>query len=135
MVMNPVGVPMGGAIEGFTRGVGKEMQGAASKGVRQAGHALVKHAPKVGFGGEFVAGGLLGTPGLGAMAGHQLAGMAGEHLMHAAHGFVPHALGAGVQEAGMAAPRILPRAGQALAQAAVGMKARAGHWGGKLVGA
>jgi hypothetical protein len=135
MAMNPVGVPMGGAIEGFTRGVGKEMQGAASKGVQQAGRALVKHAPKVGFGGEFVAGGLLGTPGLGAMAGHQLAGMAGEHMMHAAHGLIPHTLGAGVQEASLAAPRVLPRMGGVIGQAAMGMKARAGHWGGKLVGA
>jgi hypothetical protein len=135
MAMNPVGVPMGGAIEGFTRGVGKELQGASHAGVQAAGHALVRHAPKVGFGGEFVAGGLLGTPGLGAMAGHQLAGMAGEHVMHAAHGLIPHTLGAGVQEASMAAPRIVPRAMQALGQGMMGLKARAGHIGGKLVGA
>lgn len=135
MAMNPVGVPMGGAIEGFTRGVGKELQRSGNQAVQAAGHGLVRHAPKVGFGGEFVAGGLLGTPGLGAMAGHQLAGALGEHAMHAAHGIIPHTLGAGVQEASMAAPRLLPRVGNVIGQGIMGLKARAGHIGGKLVGA
>lgn len=102
MALNPMGPAMGGAIEGFTRGVGKEMQGAASQGVQRAGAAMVKHAPKAGFGGELIAGGLLHTPGLAANIGHGLA--------PAAHGAVQHLLGAASQEAYTAAPKFLPRA-------------------------
>lgn len=139
MAMNPVGVPMGGAIEGFTRGVGKEMQRAGNTAVQNAGHSLVRHAPKIGFGGEFLAGSALGAPGLGALAGHQLGAMAG-HLggaaAHVGHNpLVQHALGAGVQEASMGAGRMLPRMGQIAGNAMMGLKARAGHIGGKLVGA
>lgn len=139
MAMNPVGVPMGGAIEGFTRGVGKELQGAGNRGVQAAGHALVRHAPKVGYGGELLAGMGLPVTGLAGVAGHQLGGAVAHHLGGAAHqlahGVGAHALGASVQEASLAAPRILPRMGNLVGQAAMGLKARAGHIGGKLVGA
>lgn len=71
MVTNPLGVPLGGALEGATRGVGKELQRAGSSGVQRAGQAMVKHAPKAGVVGEV---GALG--GLGAAVHAPLSGAA-----------------------------------------------------------
>lgn len=104
MALNPVGVPMGGAIEGFTRGVGRELQNVGHKGVQSAGRLMQKHAPKVGLGGELLAGGLLHTPGLAAQAGAALA--------PGAAGAVQHLLGAGAQEMYSRAPKLVPRAMQ-----------------------
>lgn len=99
MALNPVGVPMGGAIEGFTRGVGKELQNVGHQGVQSAGRLLQKHAPKVGFGGELLAGGMLHAPGLAATIGGAAAPGAAEA--------VQHLVGAGAQEAITRGPKFL----------------------------
>jgi hypothetical protein len=102
LALNPIGTGMGGAIEGAARGVGKEMAGSARKGVQTAGRALQKHAPKIGLGGELVAGGFLHTPGLASAIGGAVA--------PAAHGVAQHVIGEGAQRLGRAIPKAIPRA-------------------------
>jgi hypothetical protein len=57
LMANPLGIPLGGAIEGATRQGGKEL---ASKGFQRAGGALQSHAGKIGLGGE-----IAGLAGIG----------------------------------------------------------------------
>jgi hypothetical protein len=60
VALNPLGKPVGGAIEGLSRGAGQELQRAAGQaaevgagGIRGAlGRGLVKHAPHIGTVGE-----------------------------------------------------------------------------------
>jgi hypothetical protein len=104
LALNPFGEPMGGGIEGLTRGVGKEMQRSGSAGVQAAGRAMQKHAPKVGLGGEIVAGGLLHTPGLASALGAQLA--------PTAHGVAQHAAGTFAQSMPKMAPKVMSGAGR-----------------------
>lgn len=105
MALNPLGAGTGGAIEGFTRGVGKELQNVGHQGVQSAGRALVQHAPKVGLGGEFLAGGLLHAPGLAPQIGH--------HLAPLAHEGIQHLLAAGTEQAYQHAPKFVPRMARA----------------------
>lgn len=104
LALNPIGTGMGGAIEGAARGVGKELQTSARSGVQTAGRLMQQHAPKIGLGGELVAGGFLHTPGLASAIGGAIA--------PAAHGVAQHALGEGAQRLGRAIPRAIPRAAQ-----------------------
>jgi len=46
---NPLGIPLGGALEGAVRQTGRELH---RKGATRVGSALQKHAPKAGFAGE-----------------------------------------------------------------------------------
>ena len=84
--MNPLGKPVGGFIEGITKGTGQELQrsagvlGKATGGGAQGaiGRSMVKHAPKVGIGGEVLTGAATAT-GLGhavSPAAHALGGIA-----------------------------------------------------------
>lgn len=110
LALNPIGTGMGGAIEGAARGVGKELQTSARAGVQTAGRLMQRHAPKIGLGGELVAGGLMHAPGLASVLGGAIAPSAG--------GIAQHALGEGAQRLGKALPRVVPRlagmAGRAL---------------------
>jgi hypothetical protein len=62
--MNPLGKPIGGAIEGLSRGVGKELQRAGGLGVEAGGggirgqlaRGLQRHAPTIGQAGEILTG-------------------------------------------------------------------------------
>lgn len=106
LALNPIGVPMGGAIEGLSRGAGKELQRSGSRAVQGAGRVLQKHAPKIGLGGEVVAGGLMHAPGLASVLGGAMA--------PGAHGVAQHALGSAAQSV----HKVAPRAAQGMARAA-----------------
>lgn len=60
LAINPLGVPLGGAIEGVTKQVGRELVNTGSKTMGAAGGALQRHAGKAGLAGE-----IAGLSGLG----------------------------------------------------------------------
>lgn len=71
--LNPIGKPLGGFIEGVTKGTGQELQRSAGTLGRAAGggargslgRGMVRHAGKVGLGGE-----ILGAAGTATALGH-----------------------------------------------------------------
>lgn len=85
-VLNPLGKPVGGAFEGISRGVGKELErasGAIQTGIKggetlgggiagSIGRGLQRHAPRVGQAGE-----ILGAAGTATAAGAALSPAAG----------------------------------------------------------
>jgi hypothetical protein len=73
MVINPIGVPMGGAIEGATRQLGRE---AGAAGLKRTGKALRQHAGKVGLAGEVAGMAGLGTALHAPLSGQALLGKA-----------------------------------------------------------
>ena len=105
LALNPLGAPLGGAMEGLARGTGKEMQRAGNTGVQAVGRGLVKHAPKIGVGGEIVAGGMLHAPGLASTLGHAIA--------PTTHGIVQHAVGSAAQSIHKLAPEAMTMASEA----------------------
>lgn len=83
MVLKGVGVPIGGAMEGLTRGSGKELQRSGTAAVQRLGRGMEKVAPRVGQIGELGAVPLMAT-GLGIpITGAGLFG--GQMLGAAAH--------------------------------------------------
>jgi hypothetical protein len=74
--LNPLGKPFGGAIEGVTRGVGKELERGAEGARAAVGRGLQRAAPHVGTAGEIV--GAAGTAtALGSAVSPMAAGLAG----------------------------------------------------------
>jgi hypothetical protein len=143
-VINPIGTPMGGGIEGMTRQIGREFSSAGHKGV---GGALKRQAGKVGLVGEVAglagmgtaahlpmsAAGVLGgkmsgglaaaAPALADVAGHvaEPLGHAGKVLAHGAEDAmgmatkkVPALAGRGLTAMKSIGSRILGRAPQAV---------------------
>lgn len=104
LALNPLGAPLGGAMEGLARGSGKELQRSSSAGAQAVGRGLVKHAPKIGVGGEIVAGGMLHAPGLASTLGHAIA--------PGTHGIIQHAVGSAAQSAHKIAPEAMAMAQQ-----------------------
>ena len=83
-VLNPLGKPAGGLVEGLTRGAGQELQRAAGAGAEvgagglagSMGRKLVRHAPRIGQAGEIA--GAAGTATLlGGAISPAAAGLAG----------------------------------------------------------
>lgn len=143
-LINPVGTPMGGGIEGMTRQIGREFSSAGHKGV---GGALKRQAGKAGLVGEVAglagmgtaahmpmsAAGLLGgkisggiaaaAPALADVAGHaaEPLGHAGKVIAHGAEDVVgmatkklPAFAGRGLAAAKGIGARMLSRAPQAV---------------------
>jgi len=113
--LNPLGVPLGGAIEGFTRGVGKELQGTGSNVARRIGSGMVQHAGKAGLVGEI---GSVGALGAAAHIPLSAAGVLGGKLAPALSALGETAGHIGQDAVGTAAQRVMPRLGQFAGRAA-----------------
>lgn len=92
LAFKSVGVPLGGALEGFSRGAGRELQQVGAKPLQSLGRGMETHAKTVGRVGEYV-----GVPAM-AMAAHAplgAAGLIGGKLL----GVAGHAVAPGVEAA------------------------------------
>jgi hypothetical protein len=93
MVFKSVGIPLGGAMEGFSRGAGRELRATSSPALQRAGGLMERNAKRVGRIGE-----MAGVPAL-ALGAHiplGAAGLVGGKLLGAAVPALTHGLhGAG----------------------------------------